>query len=78
MSAGGWLLLGAAVLVVAILLEGKRQERIYGRSGRTSQMRIGLLEIQKHLEPERRVEFLMDERDDSEMDEAGEGKPPSR
>ncbi len=76
MSTAGWLLAGALVLVVLIVLEGKRQERIYGKSERGSLMRAGLLEIQRQLEPERRVEMLVEERDETEQAEAGEGFPP--
>lgn len=79
MSAGLWLLLGAVALVALVILEGRRQERIYGRSGRTSMMRTGLLEIQRHLEPERRVERMIEEeREETEQDDAGEGPPRDR
>ena len=76
---GLWLLLGAAVLVALVILEGKRQERIYGRrTGKSGLARTGLLELQRHLEPERRVEMLIEEADETAQDDAGEGKPPSR
>jgi hypothetical protein len=78
-STAVWLLLGAVLLVVLVVLEGRRQERIYGRgSGRSSLARAGLLELQSHLEPERRVEMLLEERDETEQDDAGEGKPRPR
>jgi hypothetical protein len=78
-SAALWLLLGAVLLVVLVVLEGRRQERIYGRgTGRSSLARAGLLELQSHLEPERRVEMLREERDATEQDDAGEGKPRPR
>jgi len=70
-----WLLAGVALLVAWVVLEGKRQERIYGKSRRRGLMRTGLLELQKQLEPERKIEILLDERDDSESDEAA--APPA-
>jgi hypothetical protein len=76
MSPQGWLLVGLVVAVVLIVLEGKRQERIYGKSQRRGLMRTGLLELQKQLEPERKIEILLDERDDSEADDAA--APPKR
>ncbi len=77
MKAQIWLLLGIVVLVVWIVLEGKRQERIYGKSQRRGLMRTGLLELQKQLEPERKIEILLDERDDTEADEsAAPPRPP--
>ena len=75
MSAQLWLLAGIVLLVALVALEGKRQERRYGKSRRRGLMRTGLLELQKQLEPERKIEILLDERDDSESDEAA--APPS-
>lgn len=54
-----WIFLGALVLVVLIILEGKRQERKYGRSGRGNLVGTGLLELQRHLEPERKMEIVL-------------------
>lgn len=74
MSPQGWLLVGIAVAVLLIVLEGKRQERVYGKSRRRGLMRTGLLELQKQLEPERKVEILIEER---EVDERpGSDAPP--
>ena len=75
MSAQAWLLAGIVVVVVLVVLEGKRQERLYGKSRRRGLMRTGLLELQKQLEPERTIEILLDERDDDESDEAA--APPT-
>jgi len=82
-SAQLWLLAGIVLLVALVALEGKRQERRYGKSRRRGLMRTGLLELQKQLEPERKIEILLDERDDSESDEAAAppappGPPPDR
>ncbi len=77
MSPQGWLLAGLAVVVLLVILEGKRQERIHGKSRRRGLMRTGLLELQKQLEPERKIEILLDERDDTEADESA-APPPSR
>ena len=83
MSAQLWLLAGIVLLVALVALEGKRQERRYGKSRRRGLMRTGLLELQKQLEPDRKIEILLDERDDSESDEAAAppappGPPPDR
>ena len=66
MTPQGWLLAGLVALVLLVLLEGKRQERIHGKSRRRGLMRTGLLELQRQLEPERKIELLPDERDDTE------------
>jgi hypothetical protein len=77
---GGVLLLAvAAVVVLLVVLEGWRQARIYGKpSGRPDLAGAGMLELQKHLQADRRVEKLVeqqrDESADTERDEAG-GRP---
>jgi hypothetical protein len=77
MSAQAWLLAGIVVVVVLVVLEGKRQERLYGKSRRRGLMRTGLLELQKQLEPERKIEILLDERDDTEAEaRAAPPRPP--
>ena len=61
MSVGGWLVLGCVVgLPLVLFAEGKRQERRYGKgSGRGSALfRAGMLETQRLLEPERKVEIV--------------------
>ena len=72
------LLIFVVALVVWIVLEGRRQERLYGRSRRRGLMRTGLLELQKQLEPERRIEILLDERDDTVESEAAAPPDPDR
>jgi hypothetical protein len=78
MTPQGWWAVGIVVLVVLVLLEGKRQERVHGRSRRRGLMRTGLLELQKQLEPERKIEILLDERDDTEADESAAPPLPGR
>jgi len=61
MSAGAWLVLACVVgLPLLLIAEGKRQERRYGKGlGRGSALfRAGMLETQRLLEPERKVEIL--------------------
>ena len=61
MHAGGWFVVLAVVgLPLLLFLEGKRQQRRYGKgSGRGSALfRAGMLETQRLLEPERKVEIL--------------------
>lgn len=73
-------LAGFVVLLVAlILLEGRRQRRRYGRgSGRGASLSgVGLMEVQKLLQPDRRVDLLMQQQKgevaEVESDEHGDG-----
>jgi hypothetical protein len=81
----GFLLLAVAgVVVLLVLLEGWRQRRIYGKpSGRPNLAGAGMLELQKHLQADRRVDTLVemqrDESAETEQDEAGgPRRPPAR
>lgn len=76
MSPGIWFTVLVAVVVAAIVLEGRRQERVHGKSRRRGLMRTGLLELQKQLEPERKIEILLDERDDEVESRAAEPPDP--
>jgi steroid delta-isomerase-like uncharacterized protein len=67
-----WVLLGVVLLVVFIVLEGKRQEKKYGRARGGSLMRAGLLDFQRHLEPERKVEILVGGRERTFAVESGD------
>lgn len=75
MSPMAWVLLACLALLILVILEGKRQERKYGRSGRGTLMRTALLELQRHLEPERKVEILLEKRQQTAEAESGEGPP---
>jgi hypothetical protein len=75
-GSGVVLLAVAAVVVLLVLLEGWRQRRIYGKpSGRPNLAGAGMLELQKHLQADRRVDTLVelqrDESAETEQDEAG-------
>lgn len=76
MTPASWWLLAIVALVVVILLEGRRQRRRYGRPRGTGTLmaRAGLLELQRQLEPERKVELLVEERREPERD--AQGEPP--
>lgn len=72
------LVVGVPLLVLVVLLEGKRQARIYGRpSARPNLAGVGMLELQKHLQADRRVDTLVeqvkDEAGETREDESGEG-----
>lgn len=71
-----WIVLGVVILVAFVILEGKRQERIYGRPGRGSLVRTGLLELQRHLEPEKKVEIVLEKRERTIESESGD--PPDK
>ncbi len=83
LSAGGLVLLGvAAAVVLVVLLEGWRQRRVYGKpSGRPNLAGVGMLELQKHLQADRRVDALVelrkDESAETERDEEGEAGSPT-
>lgn len=86
-SGGVLALVVAAVVVLLVLLESWRQRRIYGKpSGRPNLAGAGMLELQKHLQADRRVDTLVeqlrDESAETEEDEAGglrrpPGRPPA-
>jgi hypothetical protein len=69
----GILLVGIVIVIVlALMLEGKRQERRYGPSTGRALMRTGLLELQRHLEPDRKVEIVLEQREETEAAWSGE------
>jgi hypothetical protein len=75
------LVIGIPVLVLLVILEGKRQERTYGKpSARPNLAGAGLLELQRHLQADRRVDTLVeqvrDEARETEQDPAS-GLPSS-
>jgi hypothetical protein len=77
------IIIGLAIAVVAfVIIEGKRQERVYGKgSGRPNLMGAGLLELQQHLQPDRKVEMLQmqqKEEEVAEMERDESGDPPQR
>ena len=70
-----------AAFVVFVVLEGKRSEKAARRPGHvTSLLREGLLELQGHLEPDRKVEVVREqERKEDlliQLDENGEPPKP--
>ncbi len=77
------LVVGIPLLVLLVVLEGKRQARIYGKpSARPNLAGAGLLELQKHLQADRRVETLVeqvrDEAGETREDGSGEGPESGR
>ena len=74
-----WLLAVAAVVVLVVLAEGWRQRRIHGRpSGRPNLAGAGFLELQRRLQPDRKVgvraaEVAGREARGAEQDDAGAG-----
>ncbi len=76
----GWLIISITVLVpTLVLLESRRQRKRYGRStGSPGLLGAGMLELQKHLQPDRKVEVLQQEKDEAEEDESGDPKAPTR
>ena len=70
------------IVIVLIVLEGKRQQRKYGKGSGTGAnlSRAGLMELQSLLEPEKKVEILreMERKDDLLVqvdDTAGPNEP---
>ena len=74
-----WIVIGGVVLLVAlILLEGWRQAKYYGppSGGGVSGIGSAMLELQGMLEPEKKVEVLLCEEDETEASESGEPDSP--
>lgn len=77
------LVIGIPLLVLLVVLEGRRQARIYGKpSARPNLAGVGMLELQKHLQADRRVERLVeqvkDEAGETREDGSGEGPESGR
>jgi hypothetical protein len=71
-----WILIIALVIGVFVILEGKRQEKKYGPCERKGDlMRTGLLELQRHLQADRKVEILLEE-EKQIPNEVESGEPP--
>ena len=71
-GAGGWALIFAAGIGLAVALEGWRQSKKHGRpSGRPNLLGVGALELQRHLEPERKVEIVLQDARAEEHHEPG-------
>lgn len=73
------LVVGVPLLVLLVVLEGRRQARIYGKpSARPNLAGVGMLELQKHLQADRRVETLVEQAKDEtgETREDGSGEGP--
>ena len=68
------------VLPVAVILEGKRQEKKYGRgSGQGgAMMRAGVLGLQAVLEPEKKVEVILEQTEEVAGDEAADDGDPEQ
>lgn len=70
------------IVILLIVLEGKRQERKYGKGSGTGAnlSRAGLMELQNLLEPEKKVEILreMERKEDLlvEVDDKAGPKAP--
>ena len=72
------LVVGVPAVVLLVVLERKRQARIYGRpSARPNLAGVGMLELQKHLQADRRVDTIVeqvrDEAGETREDGSGEG-----
>jgi hypothetical protein len=66
-----WLIGGAALFVILVFAEGRRQSRRYGvPSGRPNLLGVGMLEVQRHLQADRHVEVLQ-RRNKADAEEAG-------
>jgi hypothetical protein len=76
-NGGAVFLAGVALLVLLILLEGWRQRRRYGRgSGKGASLaQAGMLDLQRHLEPQRKVEIFRKE--SSKTDRSESADPPT-
>ena len=79
-----WLLVLAGVVVLVVVAERFRQTRKYGRaSGRPNLAGVGMLELQRNLQPDRRVEVMetqLKNQDaaDAEQDPSGAGRGRER
>jgi hypothetical protein len=79
MGTGGWFVPACVVgLPLLLIAEGKHQERRYGKGSGTGSalFRAGMLETQRLLEPERKVEILqLKETEASQTQSQDSGEP---
>ena len=66
------------LLPVVLILEGKRQESIHGKGTGRRMTQVAVLEMQRHLQPDRKVEIVLERREDVAGDEEGDGPPRPR
>lgn len=67
------------IFVAVVLLESRRQTKRYGRaSGSGNLGAAGMLELQKILQADRKVEVMVAEmkKEEAEVDAQGDGTPP--
>lgn len=79
MAYGIVLVIAVVALVAFVLLEGRRQAKIYGKpSGRPNLLGVGMLEVQKHLQADRKTETLMEQQKEetTEVESDSPGAPP--
>ena len=84
-----WVLIGYAAIMLLVTLEGRRQKRALQRRGESlstgsRMMAAGMLELQGHLQADRKVEVLQMEIQDEDRvhpihrkAEEGEGEEPA-
>jgi len=67
-----------AVLTVFLIFEGRRQRKKYGKArGSASVVGVGMPELQKHLQADRKVEVLLEKHEESrESTRTGDPKNP--
>jgi len=81
MAEGWWLVGGAALLVILVFAEGRRQARRYGPpSSRPNLLGAGMLDVQRHLQADRHVEVLQkqnrEDQGEVEQQDVGAGRTP--
>ena len=76
------MLIVAGVVLLVVVAESIRQTRKYGRaSGRPNLAGVGMLELQRHLQPDRRVEVMetqLKNQDVADAEQDPAGAPQSR
>jgi hypothetical protein len=79
-SPAAWFFLAVLAFVALIILEGRRQARRYGEpSGRPNLAGVGLLELQRHLQADRKVEVIVEQvkKESGQVEEDASGDPPA-
>jgi len=73
----GWFFITLVIVVpILVILEARRERKKHGRGTGTGPVGAGLMELQRHLEPEKKIEMFLEKRDELEHDDTGEGTKP--